>query len=105
MLFFVWKDIYIEQYNIPHYILMILMCFMAMKFIFDISMVILFIYLVKYFDMQRKQNRIVEKLNDFARQKLKRETIVTTVFVVFYIIRVILMDFGYALLVGMYFVD
>jgi hypothetical protein len=105
MLFFVWKDIYVQQYNIPHFITAILMCLMALKFIFDVSMVLIFIYLVNYFNKKRNEKRVASKLNSNAHALLKWEAVVVIVFVVFYIIRVFIMDFGYAFLVGLYFVD
>lgn len=105
MLFFVWKDIYVQQYNIPHFITAILMCLMALKFIFDVSMVLIFIYLVSFFNKKRNEKKVASKLNSAARSLLKWEAVVVFVFVVFYIIRVFFMDFGYAFLVGLYFVD
>lgn len=105
MLFYVWKDIYIQQFNIPAGVTILLIILMALKFIFDVTMVTLFIYLVSFFAKQRAQQKIIERLNEAAKNKLRREGMVTTVFIVFYIVRVILMDLGYAVLVGMYFVD
>jgi hypothetical protein len=78
---------------------------MALKFIFDVTMVLIFIYLVSYFNKKRTEKRIASKLNASAHSLLKWESVVVFVFVVFYIIRVLFMDFGYAFLVGLYFVD
>lgn len=63
MLFFVWKDIYVQQYNIPHFVTAILMCLMALKFIFDVTMVLIFIYMVNFFNKRRSEKRITTKLN------------------------------------------
>ena len=76
-----------------------------LKFLFDIAMVTLFISLVLYFSRQRKQRKLQARLTAIAQSRLQRESLVTSVFVVFYIVRIIVMDLGYSILVIKYFTD
>ncbi len=76
---------------------------MAGKFLLDVGMASLFIWLLRYFSKQRDSKSLQRKLNDQSKKRLKKESIITTVFAVFYIIRVLIMDIGYQVLVILYF--
>jgi hypothetical protein len=76
-----------------------------LKFFFDIGMVTLFIVLVTFFSRQRDKQKLKARLTMSAKSRLKRESVITTVFVMFYIVRVLVMDLGYSWLVIKYYKD
>ena len=51
------------------------------------------------------KKKLKNKLTVQAQQRLKRESVVTGVFVVFYIVRILVMDLGYSVLVVIYYLE
>jgi hypothetical protein len=75
----------------------------ALKLIFDIVMISIFIYLVVYFAQLDEFKMQKARLNAVGKRRLKRETLITWTFIGFYIFRIALMDIGYQILVAIQF--
>lgn len=78
---------------------------MAVKFLFDIGMAGLFIWLLRYFSKERDSKSIQKKLNAQSKKRLKKESMITSIFAIFYIIRVLIMDLGYQIILLIHFID